>query len=72
MAELSFSSTSTASTVDSLATIDSPTSHSNSGGYFALKNAVEQVEGKDNNSLKIAGDDERECAALLLGLGRLF
>ncbi|GAA5987691.1 hypothetical protein JCM5350_008071 [Sporobolomyces pararoseus] len=69
MGDLSFSSTSTASTVDSLATIDSPPSSSFPGGYFALKNAVEQVEGKE---IKAAGDDERECAALLLGLGRLF
>ncbi|GAA5947462.1 hypothetical protein JCM3765_001688 [Sporobolomyces pararoseus] len=69
MGDLSFSSTSTASTVDSLATIDSPPSSSFPGGYFALKSAVEQVEGKE---IKAAGDDERECAALLLGLGRLF
>jgi hypothetical protein len=69
MAELSFSSTSTASTVDSLATVDSPRSTTFPGGYFALKTAVEQVEGKEN--LK-AGDDERECAELLLGLGGFF
>jgi len=64
MAELSFSSTSTASTTDSLVTVDSPSS--NNGGYFALRNAVEQVEARE---LSKAGDDERECAELLLGLG---
>ncbi|GAA5903965.1 uncharacterized protein JCM6883_002042 [Sporobolomyces salmoneus] len=68
MGDLSFSSTSTASTVDSLATVDSPTTSSISSGYFALRNAVEQVEGKENIALG-AGDDERECAELLLGLG---
>ncbi|GAA5875256.1 hypothetical protein JCM16303_000557 [Sporobolomyces ruberrimus] len=70
MGELSFSST---STNDSLATIDSPPSASSKsfpGSYFALKTAVEQVEAKD--SLSKAGDDERECAELLLGLGGFF
>jgi len=64
MAELSFSSTSTASTTDSLVTVDSPSSIN--GGYFALRSAVEQVEARE---LSKPGDDERECAELLLGLG---
>ncbi|GAA5835233.1 hypothetical protein JCM3766R1_006909 [Sporobolomyces carnicolor] len=70
LGDLSFSSTSTASTVDSLATVDSPPPpHAAlSSGYFALRNAVEQVEAKDS-ALGGAGDDERECAELLLGLG---
>ncbi|GAA6006536.1 hypothetical protein JCM11491_004998 [Sporobolomyces phaffii] len=77
MGDLSFSSTSTASTVDSLATVDDsppPRSSGSSsaafpGGYFALKTAVEQVEGGDKLT---AADDERECAELLLGLGGFF
>ncbi|GAA5931679.1 homeobox domain-containing protein [Sporobolomyces koalae] len=61
MADLSFSSTSTASTVDSLATVDSPSSE-----YFTHRRAT---DAKD--TIK-AADDERECAELLLGLGGFF
>ncbi|BGP14070.1 hypothetical protein JCM10213_002365 [Rhodosporidiobolus nylandii] len=62
MAELSFSSTSTAASVDSLATVaDAP---AGPGGYFAL-GAAAAKQGKQ-------ADDERECAELLLGLGGFF
>lgn len=68
LADLSFSSTSTASTVDSLVTVADSTPPN--GGYFALGSAVaaaaaaaQQADGAKQS------DDERECAELLLGLG---
>ncbi|BGP46230.1 hypothetical protein JCM10450v2_002070 [Rhodotorula kratochvilovae] len=63
LAELSFSSTSTASTADSLVTVaDSP-----SMGYFALGAAAKRAA--DAGMGKTQEDEQRECAELLLGLG---
>ncbi|GAA5970026.1 hypothetical protein JCM11641_000238 [Rhodosporidiobolus odoratus] len=59
MGDLSFSSTSTATSVDSLATAPD-----RAGGYFALGAAVAAMTAK--------GDDENECAELLLGLGGMY
>ncbi|GAA5869001.1 hypothetical protein JCM8547_003247 [Rhodosporidiobolus lusitaniae] len=77
LADLSFSSTSTASTVDSLVTVaDSPSA--SSGSYFALGAAVaveahkQQQGGKKAVVAAAAEEDERECAELLLGLGGFF
>ncbi|GAA5870461.1 hypothetical protein JCM1840_004730 [Sporobolomyces johnsonii] len=71
LADLSFSSTSTASTVDSLATVES----SSGTGYFALTAAAKQLDSTGQIG-KVGGagakDEERECAELLLGLGGFF
>ncbi|CEQ39991.1 SPOSA6832_01570 [Sporobolomyces salmonicolor] len=71
LADLSFSSTSTASTVDSLATVDSYSG----AGYFALTAAAKQLDSAGQVG-KVGGagakDEERECAELLLGLGGFF
>ncbi|GAA5950060.1 hypothetical protein JCM21900_001380 [Sporobolomyces salmonicolor] len=71
LADLSFSSTSTASTVDSLATVDS----FSGAGYFALTAAAKQLDSAGQVG-KVGGagakDEERECAELLLGLGGFF
>ncbi|GAA5822049.1 hypothetical protein JCM3770_002262 [Rhodotorula araucariae] len=66
LAELSFSSTSTASTADSLITVaDSP-----SAGYFAVGAAAKHAEGAGESAAgKTQEDEQRECAELLLGLG---
>ncbi|GAA5908402.1 hypothetical protein JCM6882_007927 [Rhodosporidiobolus microsporus] len=76
LGDLSFSSTSTASTVDSLVTVaDSP---AGAAGYFALGSAAAQAMEQENKSggvgAKVAGqaDDERECAELLLSMGGFF
>jgi hypothetical protein len=68
LANLSFSSTSTASTVDSLVTVADSTV---AGGYFALGSAVAAAAAQQDVGAKQA-DDERECAELLLGLGGFF
>ncbi|GAA6060537.1 hypothetical protein JCM10212_006901 [Sporobolomyces blumeae] len=66
--DLSFSSTSTASTVDSIVTVDSPTSATvGAEGYFALRPTSATETDKSN-----VVNDERECAELLLGLGGGF
>ncbi|GAA5829606.1 hypothetical protein JCM11251_000218 [Rhodosporidiobolus azoricus] len=66
-ADLSFSSTSTASTVDSLVTVaNSPTA-----GYFALGAAVQALEQQKAGNGKAATDD-REAAELLLSMGGFF
>ncbi|GAA5999312.1 homeobox domain-containing protein [Rhodotorula paludigena] len=70
MAELSFSSTSTASTVDSLVTVASSVAPSSAAaGYFALSAAAKHASGQDGGAVKSQEDEQRECAELLLGLG---
>ncbi|GAA6001155.1 hypothetical protein JCM10207_007436 [Rhodosporidiobolus poonsookiae] len=67
MGDLSFSSTSTASTVDSLVTVADGQLQQ---GYFALPTATAST---DKASATVGqADDERECAELLLGLGGFF
>lgn len=69
-AELSFSSNSTASTVDSLATIsDEPESTLAATGYFALPVAAAGKSAAVGFEDKALEDEQRECAELLLGLG---
>ncbi|BGP22992.1 homeobox protein YOX1/YHP1 [Rhodotorula toruloides] len=70
LAELSFSSTSTASTVDSLATIsDESQSTSDVMSYFALPVPAAMKGATAGLEDKALEDEQRECAELLLGLG---
>lgn len=63
LGDLSYSSTSTASTVDSLTTLVD-------GDYFALPAQARTSRARDEPlSAKSAEDEQRECAELLLGLG---
>lgn len=70
-AELSFSSTSTASTVDSLVTVadDQPAPAASTSGYFALTAAAKHASESLAAGAKTHEDEQRECAELLLGLG---
>ncbi|GAA5989127.1 hypothetical protein JCM10908_001170 [Rhodotorula pacifica] len=69
LADLSYSSTSTASTVDSLMTVaDEATA--NGGDYFTLhKRVAASMTSRVRDEPKSPEDEQRECAELLLGLG---
>lgn len=72
MGDLSFSSTSTATS----ATVGTPTNER--GSFFALTNAVKvtaAAHAREGSKIAVAGgdrDEEQECAELLLGLGGFF
>lgn len=65
LADLSYSSTSTASTTDSLQTV------ADNGDYFALSKRSSTSRAREEPP-KSPEDEQRECAELLLGLGGAF
>ncbi|GAA5916168.1 hypothetical protein JCM8208_002130 [Rhodotorula glutinis] len=68
--DLSFSSTSTATSVDSLMTV----ADGNEAGYSwpSLPAAAKQASSVEAHGNKTPEDEQRECAELLLGLGGFF